>query len=373
MNKLRMENFTRLTDGQNFVFLDSMEDLVRIRDINGEILFENRAMRELISVVLRKSESQNDISKFFIELYENCKKERGSFRREITIDGRIYAVKASPIYDSMGNVQAFIEVFRDISLERRITRQLYQTTKRTNDDILLAKTIQESILPTKKEYGNLHFDFCHVASENLSGDIYDVIEISEDRVGVYIADVVGHGISASIITMFIRQSMRSILQENPNLSASDTVLKLKESFRQLDLEISQYFTIIYILIDKKEKKMSYVNGGHNGFPIFFNKKNVGFLHNSGKFISNLFEDVEYNENVIDLNIGDRILLYTDGLTETCDAKGNFFGEKRLINWVRKNRKAKNFVQKLLHDVDNFRARSQNDDIAIVYLEIKETN
>lgn len=369
MNKLRMENFTRLTDSQNFIFLDSMEDLVRIRDINGEILFENSAMRELIRVVLRKSESQNEISKFFMELYENCKKEKDSYRREITIDGRLYAVKSSPIYGNMGDVDGFIEVFRDISLERRITRQLYQTNKRTNDDILLAKNIQESILPTKTDYGYLKFEFGHVASENLSGDIFDVIEITKDRVGVYIADVVGHGISASIITMFIRQSMRSVLQDNPELTAAETILELKDHFKQLDLEISQYFTIIYMLIDKKEKKMTYVNGGHNGFPIFFNEKSIGFLHNSGKFISNLFENVEYNENVIDLNDGDKILLYTDGLTETTDEKGNFFGEKRLIKWVRRNRKAKNFVKKLLHDVENFRAKSQKDDIAIVYMEV----
>lgn len=369
-NNPRIKNFTRIIEDHNFRFLDAMEDLVRIRDINGEILFENKAMRDELKNSILKRDVNQDTTNLFLELYEDFKQGKESFKREVWIVNKLYAVNASPIYDNFGVTEGYIEVYRDITLERKITSQLYNTNRKTNEDILLAKNIQRSILPTKTNFGNIICQYGHVASNNLSGDIFDVIEISKERIGVYIADVVGHGISASIMTMFIRQSMRSILQENPNFSASETVTELKSMFTQLDLDISQYFTIIYILIDKNSGKMSYVNAGHNCFPILFNETKTGFLHNSGNFISNLFKNSVFIEREVKLSHGDKILLYTDGLTETTDENGEFFGEERLARWVRKNRNEKNFVNKLLNDIQVFRWKKQIDDIAILYLEMK---
>lgn len=366
----RVFNFTRIVDSMNFRFLDAMDDLVRIRDLNGEILFENKAMRELLHEVILKSYKDDQTRLFFMEAYENLKNKKETFKREVKIDKKLYEVNASPIYDDNGEIDAFIEVFRDITLERNISKELFQTNKKINEDILLAKTIQKSILPTKGEYKNVNFQFAHIPSNNLSGDVFDVIEINDDKIGVYIADVVGHGISASIMTMFIRQSMRSIVEEEHDLTASQTIDKLKEMFKQLDLDVSQYFSILYMVIDFENKKIKYVNAGHNCYPLLFNDKNIGFLYNSGKFISNIFPDAEYEEKVLDLNKGDRILFYTDGLIETTNENGVFFGEDRLVRWVKKNRNEKKFVKKLLNDVELFRWKEQIDDIAIVFIEIR---
>lgn len=369
-NKLRIENFTRIVEGINFRFLDAMDDLVRIRDENGEILFENKSMRDLISKTMNENRPIVHAAEIFHELYTGDVKSKFTQEREVEIDNKLYAVKASPIFDKHEAVEGYIEVYRDITLERRITKELYSTNKKIRDDILLAKNIQKSILPKCNRFKNLKFKWAHIATDDLSGDLFDIVEIDENRVGVYIADVVGHGISASIMTMFIRQSMRRILQENHKLNPEEAILELKEMFKQLDLDISQYFSIIYLLIDLEENTVSYVNAGHNCMPILFNDKHIAVMYNKGKLISNLFNDVRYNQKKIIINPGDKILLYTDGIIDTQNYKGQYFDEDRLIKWIQNNRFEKEIVGKLVKDLEAFRATNQEDDIAILKVEMK---
>lgn len=370
-NKLRIENFTRLTEGVNFRFLDSMDDLVRIRDGNGEILFENKSMRNIVSEMIKNDKRVVRSAEMFFELYSGDIKSKVTMEREVEIFGKLYAVKASPIFDKESIVEGYIEVYRDISLERSITKQLYNTNRKIHNDILLAKNIQKSILPKVKNFQDLEFEWSHIASEDLSGDLFDIVEIDENRVGIYIADVVGHGISASIMTMFIRQSMRRILQENHKLNPEEAILELKEMFKQLDLDIDQYFSIVYMLIDLSENMVSYVNAGHNCMPILFNDKRIAIMHNKGKLISNLFENVSYNQKNIKFNEGDKILLYTDGLTDTQNFKGQYFDENKLIKWIQKNKNEEHIVDDLVKDLKMFRDLEQKDDIAILLIKKKE--
>lgn len=369
-SSILVEQFNRFIKNHNYRFLDAMEDLVRIRDENGEIVFENESMCEVMKNSLPLDVEEIHSLKLFSDLYNRKEKTKITMEREVKIEGKLYTVKASPIFDDCDNVIGYIEVFRDITLERNVTMQLFKANEKIHEDILLAKNIQRSILPKDNTYQNVSFKSAHIASEDLSGDVFDVVEINSNKIGVYIADVVGHGISASIMTMFIRQSMRRILQENQNFCPRETIMELKRMFTQLDLDISQYFSIIYMLIDTKNNKLSYVNAGHNCMPILFNEDKILFMHNKGKLISNLFLDCDYNRKDIDLNEGDKILLYTDGLTETVNDKGEYFDEKKLFKWVKNNRKSKNIVKKLLDDLTLFRWRNQKDDIAILLLEMK---
>lgn len=369
MNKIRLENFTRFVENTNFRFLEAMEDLVRIRDANGEILFENIAMRKVIQDLLIKNTKVNNSTEVFIDLYRREKEKNQTIEDEINIDNNIYNVKISPVLNQ-GEVEGYIEVYRDISEERKVKNLLIDAQDKMRSDIKLAKNIQKSILPKKNIFKNIYFQFAHLPSEDLSGDLFDVVEIDNDKIGVYIADVVGHGISASIMTMFIRQSMRRILQENHDFGPEETILELKQMFQQLDLDISQYFSIIYFLIDTREKKIRYVNAGHNTYPILFNDKKIALLQNKGKLISNLFTNVKYNEKCIDLIDNDRVLMYTDGLVETTNYQGQYFDENLLIRWIRKNKEEKNIVHKLIRHVDAFRFMEQKDDVAILYFEVR---
>lgn len=369
------EDVSRVTkfDTLNYHVLESMDDLVRIIDLEGNIIYENTAMSRTgdkisLGVNCCKRNEEGHALQCISEISKNQKR---SISKEIYQKDKIYSAKSSPVYNEMGEVIALVEVFRDITVAKRIQIELFNANKKINDELILARNIQRSILPRKKIFEALVFDYAYIPSGNLSGDIFDIIEIDESKLGIYIADVVGHGISASIMTMFIRQTMRNILLEKNYLSPSDTMLELKSRFSELHLEPSQYFTILYAVVDMEKNEMTYVNAGHNSRPLMFNDQNIAFLQNRGKFISNIFPDEAYHEKKVDILPGYRFLFYTDGLLETANKAGEFYGEKNLMRWVKKNRGRKDFIEALVRELNAYRWLEQNDDIALLLMDVRK--
>lgn len=353
-------------DPMSYHALQSMEDLVRISSLEGITLFENKAMKQAIADEMLRDSFHIKTTSYLSELK---KRLDHNIKKEIKVGDKIYSLKVSAVYDE-GNMVGFVEVYRDITKKTNALNQLRKINIDINKDIMLAKNIQQAILPNIHNYKNIHFDFCHLPSDNLSGDIFDVVQIDSNRLVVYIADVVGHGISASIMTMFIRQTMRNILFQEKDFGPSQIILELKEKFSKLGLDVSQYFTMILALVDLEDDTMTYVNAGHNGTPIMFNDKYVAKMKNRGRFISNIFPPLDYEEKVLHLIKGDKFLFYTDGLLETQNSRGEFFGEENLIKWVKDNRKESDIIEKLTKYVNTYRWSSQIDDVAIVMMEIR---
>ena len=365
-NRIKQAKRINKFDTISYYVLQSMEDLVRISTRDGATVYENSAMRrarenELINKALT-DEKISILSEEFKDLQ--------SIIKEVKVNGLEYSKKISPVLEDGVKVIGYVEVYRDITAANRMRYELIHAKKRVDEDIKLARNIQQAILPTIRNFRNISFQFKHVPSDNLSGDIFDVIQIDKHRMGVYIADVVGHGISASIMTMFIRESMRTILSEDNDLTPSEVVLELKRRYGDLKLDVSQYFTIIFALIDTDKKTMTYVNAGHNAIPLMFNKDHIAEMRNRGRFISNVFPPLEYEERTLTLNPGDKFLFYTDGLLETMNKDGQFFGVNRLKKWLMKNPDNSRILDKLNKDLQSFRWMEQKDDIAMLYMKIR---
>ncbi|MDO5026824.1 MAG: PP2C family protein-serine/threonine phosphatase [Tissierellia bacterium] len=366
---VKKENIRRVTkfDTINYHVLDSMEDLVRVSSADGTTIFENTVMKKAVrDEALKQALDSNHKS----ALSDYAKDLKLSIRKEVDVGNKTYSLNISPVLENGSKLLGYVEVFRDITYESAIRRELIKMTKKTHEDTSLARNIQKAILPKMEAFNNLKFQYGHVASEQLSGDIFDVIQIDDHRIGIYIADVVGHGISASIMTMFIRQTMRNIISELPDKGVSDKVLELKRRFSKLNLDVSQYFTLVYAEIDTEKKKMTYVNAGHNAPPIMANDESVALMKNRGPFISNIFPAFGFNEMTLDLIPGYRFFFYTDGLLETADMNGNFFGQERFMRWIMKNANEKFMIDKLIRDLNSFRWLEQKDDIAILYMSVE---
>ena len=140
--------------------------------------------------------------------------------KEEIIGGRHYSIKSSPVKDSNGEIYAAVEVFRDVTRERKLELDLINKNKKINKDLQFAKRIQEKILPRKGANDSLKLDYVYKPSEILSGDMFDMFNIDEDNVGIYISDVAGKGVAASMMTMFIRQSMRVMKDDIKSPSAA---------------------------------------------------------------------------------------------------------------------------------------------------------
>lgn len=240
--------------------------------------------------------------------------------------------------------------------------------KKMNEDIHLARTIQAKMLPTLKEYGPFSFDYSYMPSEELSGDFFDLVEIDKGCLAFYISDVVGHGVSASILTMFIRQTMRSILQEQKLYKPNSVLEALREHFLEIHMDADQYFSIFYALIDVDRALISYSNAGHNCWPIIERQGKTDFLRATGSLISPVFSQKKYREYRHKLENGDRFLFYTDGAVEIRDDSGVEYGTDRLEKIMSEGKS--NCLETIVKDYRSYHPDRIKDDIALFYMEYK---
>lgn len=351
----------------NYHVLDGMADWVRVVDSSGSILFANKTMRENFG--------QDMVGKDCYLIHEDNK--RCSFcisnisiitgevvQKEELINGNYYSVKSSPITNGEGKIYAAVEVFRDVTRERKLEIELIERNKKMRKDLEFAKRIQERILPKKGILDCINLDYIYRPSEMLSGDMFDVFHIDRNHIGIYISDVAGHGVSASMMTMFIRQTMR--VMKVDILSPSETLTELHGRFALLNLDVDKYFTIFYGVLDTRSGEFTYANGGHNCIPIRFGNDKLDLLQISGFPIALLGEEMYYDEKKIQLSKGDKVLFYTDGITEIKDQEGNDFGVEGVLNTIKES--PTNILKELEENVIEHNYSEQEDDFAVVLME-----
>lgn len=352
----------------NYHVLEGMADWVRVVDNNGLVIFANKAMKDtlgedIVGIDCYKAYCRNKKCAFCIT---NRSIQTGeTIQKEEVINGRYYSVKSSPITNGDGEITAAVEVFRDVTRERKLELELIDRNKKMRRDLQFAKRIQEKILPRKGNIENINIDYIYKASEMLSGDMFDIFQIDEENIGIYISDVAGHGIAASMMTMFIRQTMRAIVADI--LSPEVVLCELHKRFSLLNLESDKYFTIFYGVYNKVTHHFRFSNAGHNCVPVKFNATGYDLLEMTGYPIAMLFDTMDYEEETIQLVAGDKILFYTDGITEAKDHKGKDFGVEGVLDTILKN------PNNLLEEIENkyiyHSWGEQNDDYALVLMEV----
>lgn len=351
-----------------YKIMDSISDWVRIIDNEGYVIFANRSMRKSFSIdpVGKKCWDYKDD-----EIPNSITPPESAFlgviKDEIQIRGRTYSVKSSPILTDDGYVYGTIEVFRDITKETEMNNKLVQTNKQILDEIRLARNIQHHILPKKGKINGLNIDYRYLSSEGLSGDIFDVFEIDENHVVLYIADVVGHGIGASILTMFVRQAIRNVVSENKILCPNFIFRDLTKRFKDLNLESDKYFTIFLGIYDRQTKEFIYANAGHNAIPILFNKTDCQLLDAKGFPITCVFDNASYENHKIQLQQHDKLLLYTDGLTESKNFEKEELGLDKLLDIIKAD--CGYVLSDIVETIKQYIWGSIDDDIAMLLMEI----
>lgn len=363
MDKTLMNNL----NNTNFAVLDSMDDWVRIVDPSGKTVFINNSLK----LAREKSESLS------IYLDENIPLNLASMNDSIRnttvieeklINDRYYSIKASPVLIE-GEYAGTVEVFRDITRETNMKIDLFDANRNMLDDVRFVRKVQSSILPKNKVYGKLDVKSFYSPSSNVSGDMFDVIRLDDNKYAFYIADVMGHGVKASILTMFVKVSISSIFDKYPDYSPSQALLKLRSRFYDLDMDSSQYFTAWLGIFDFNNNTLCFSNAGHNCPPMIYrlDKNDCEYLHANGRMISNIIEPDVYNEVTIPLKHDDLILFFTDGAVEATSQDEREFGLERLKNAFCDHRE----IDKIYKEIVEFSWGEQEDDITLAMITYKE--
>ncbi|MCR4436732.1 MAG: SpoIIE family protein phosphatase [Clostridiales bacterium] len=317
--------------GQRFIeeVIDGMYDWVRVLDRNDNVIYLNKAMREGLG--------NNPIGEKCYKMLgkdapcENCISRKAVFEgqpheKEETVGDRIFSVMSSPIKNSRGEIIAVVEVLRDITQVKKLRDAILKQNKKLQDDLDLARKLQCSLLPKDFPEDRIKFAFVYEPCEALGGDFLDIFKIDGDHVGMYIADVSGHGVPASMLTVFLRSSINKKMH-SPSKALSD----LYRQFNENNFDQGLYITVFYVVIDLKNRSMTYSNAGHNVCPIIFGKNRFQILRMPGIPISDWLEAPIFQDETVSLESGDRIFFYTDGIVELKGENDNQFGEERLLS------------------------------------------
>lgn len=263
----------------------------------------------------------------------------------------------------------------------RINTQLHSSHKRIEDDLKAAAWMQKTLLPPPSlESNGLRCHWRFEPSGYVAGDIFNFFPMDEQAVGFYLLDVSGHGVPAAMLSVTLSMVLtpevtrgsplkRPNGESQPELLAPDAVIRdLNRRFQTRD---DRYFTMLYGLIDTDSSTLRLAQAGHPG-PIYMGKDGqLGILGKGGMPVG-LWREIEFDYFEMPVRSGDRLLLYSDGVTECLNEEGEAFGEQRLLNYLEStaSERTDGLLGGLLGQLGSWRnGADSEDDISLLAIEV----
>jgi two-component system sensor histidine kinase ChiS len=237
----------------------------------------------------------------------------------------------------------------------------------------VARHIQQSILPLHvPTLPGLDIQVRYRPMNSVGGDFYDFYEIDDWRLGVFVADVSGHGVPAALIAAMAKVAFS--MQKPIAGSASMVLTNMNETLT--DKIGRQLLTVSYVYFDLERRKLFHANAGH--WPLLIWQKRTQTLHQfkPDGIIMGWLTDIDFPTLEIDLAQGDRILLYTDAIIETRNKADELFGEERFHRLIQQKQElsAAEFSDFLLKHLMAWSEQDNNleDDLTLIVIDILES-
>lgn len=265
----------------------------------------------------------------------------------------------------------------DKIVEKR-TEQINQIHQKLLDDLEHARDIQLSMLPKKMpDTQRAAFEACYFPAERVGGDFYNVFKLEENKIGMYIGDVSGHGVSAAMLTVFLNQSFKA-RKENAQgvketLSPSVVLENVHADYIQTEFKSEVYIAMLYGIFDLSTREFTFASAGLNVSPMIVTASGeVSELIIKGFPICKI-TNASYNDSTVKLNKGDKVLFYTDGLIEAENPEREVYSDLRLKAQLHKNKNlnalqlTKSISEHVFKFIESCKLR---DDITFFVMEIK---
>jgi serine phosphatase RsbU (regulator of sigma subunit) len=251
--------------------------------------------------------------------------------------------------------------------------QVYRQTlehQKVEQELALAGQIQARFLPdTLPQVPGWQLAVTLEPARQTSGDFYDVIPLPNGRLGILVADVADKGTGAALYMALSRTLIRTYAVEHH--ARPDFALRVANNRILTDTQVDMFVTVFYGVLDPLTGKLTYCNAGHNP-PLLLSKYNgtvVRKLTRTGIPLG-IFTGQTWEQRTVQLDMGDVLVLYTDGVTEAQNHQAAFFGEQRLmaVAQAHKQSSAQEIRAAVMREIQTFVGRApQFDDIALLVL------
>lgn len=323
--------------------------------------------------------------------YEVCRKlKEDPNTREIPViflsgllatDEKIRGLESGGV-DFINNAADYAEILARIETHIKIkelnqqlqftNRELLLQQKILNEDLRAAAMIQKSLLPLRSpNILDLDIAWSCVPCALVGGDICNIHPISDDTSVFYVLDVSGHGVSSAMVTVSITQYIQQKLQMGSNISPRQILIDLNQAYPYENFNM--FSTIFYMVFNSQTAKLTYSSAGHPPAVFLSPIRPFELLSGDGILIG-VDPNFLYEEKEVVLQEGEKLILYTDGVTELTSSLNNLYGEERLYNLLEqvKSLPIKEIVRIVSGSLREFAGSiAPRDDITLLGIEFKK--
>ncbi|NLP13509.1 MAG: SpoIIE family protein phosphatase [Clostridium sp.] len=287
-------------------------------------------------------------------------------------------VPYNKLYVAKQELRKYADNLDKIVQER--TLELEELNKKLMEDLEYARDIQKAMFTLHHpDWQKVRFEAKYYTAERASGDFYNVFKLDGNNIGFFIGDVSGHGVPAAMLTVFLNQTIKTLVEVEINvaMSPSKVLESIYKSFNNTNFSENVYIVMLYAVYNINTRRLTYSSAGLNAMPILIKPSGeIQVIEMKGfpicKFID--YYSGEYKNHFLDLSKNDKILFYTDGLIEAQNADKSFFGRERLEKILRDNSNIplQELSRLISKNVFAFMGqRELKDDITYVIMEIAE--
>lgn len=257
-----------------------------------------------------------------------------------------------------------------ISMEnRRLFREALEKQK-MEEELDLAREIQRNLLPQKiPAYNNFDIAAVNVSSKQVGGDYYDIIELDENDCVVAIADVSGKGVPASLLMANMQAFLQVICRQNVSLDIATGLINDLISKNTAD---GKFITFFWGVLNDLDRTFEYVNAGHNP-PLLIRNGKISKLEIGGMILGVMKTAIPYRSEKIKLIKDDVLVMFTDGISEAMNKKGEEFSDESLekLSLELAGGTSENIMNKIQSEVQKFtNGANQSDDLTLVVIKVK---
>jgi phosphoserine phosphatase RsbU/P len=262
-------------------------------------------------------------------------------------------------------LQKQVQIGRD---RREARQQAIASTRAQERESAEARSIQQGFLPKEiPQLAGYEIVGAWQPARVVGGDYYDVLPFGRETLGLCIGDVAGKGLPAALLMSNLQAAFRGFA------SAAVSPEALCDKLNSLicrNIASDRFITFFYAQLDGVARQLRYTNAGHNA-PIVAHKDGSHDRLREGGGILGVFPVQAFDMGVYDLAAGDRVLLFTDGVTEACNPEGEEFGDARLLQLLEENRElsAEDLQRKILSVVAEFCRGHWHDDATLIAIAV----
>ncbi|GAB6520801.1 SpoIIE family protein phosphatase [Bacillus cereus] len=266
---------------------------------------------------LQKEEKFKDIPIIFVTALEDANK----LAEALDMGAMDYITKPINKVELLARMRVALRLKSELNWHKEQEENL-------RNELDLATQVQRNLLSSPLREDHIKIEASYLPSFKLAGDMYYWYKIDENRYGIILLDVMGHGVSASLVCMFISSVLRETIK-----CLIDPELVIKELNKYMTLlhnendNISYYFTAIYLVVNTEDRTVEYVNAGHPSGYVLVDETNVVEL-DRGSCAVGFFDEIKVKKTVIPFEKNAQILLFTDGVLEAI-ANDEFESEEKL--------------------------------------------